>query len=558
MALFDKLHESTVNEAIRAFELKGGSKITRRQIEDMSGEGIEDVFLAGYGAVGVHTFNQFYNRYINKAYESEIAKITEYKRMAENPEIADVIEDATNESIIEDDDGYVVRLEILDDKLSSNENITKNLYKEFHELFYEKLDIETKLWDFYRNYLIDGRLYYERVIKKSDPKAGIHNIKMLPSDTMDFEYDPITGRILTYYQYLSPNVKRPQNRKEAESRKDIVIFNPEQIGHVDYGVYGRSKTEVYGYLEKAKVPYNQLKLLETSVIIYRIVRAPERLVFKIDTGQMPKDKAMKFVEKIKQRFIKKQAYDPTTGRLTQEPEVLSILENFWLPTSSEGRGSSIETVGGQSAGFTELDDVYYFARKLYRALKYPLSRVTAAQERQESEQIFGGSHAGEISRDEIKWAKFLERQQNKICKELKFLFLLHLEFRGIKRQYELSARSFKITMPAPSHYKDQMEQAFQEQRFNNYNALANNPEFSKWFMATHFLRMTEEDLKENRKGLLKMDKKYFPPNTNAGAGMDMGGGMDMTPPGQEGEFPEEPEEAPEEPAAPEKQRPGLL
>lgn len=534
MALFDKFRKDRIDEAIRAFDNKGAAKISNRQIEDMSGEGIEDVFLAGYGAVGVHSFNQFYNRYINKAYESEVAKITEYKRMAENPEIADVIEDATNESITEDDDGYCVRLEILDDKLANNENIVNNLYTEFHDLFYNRLDIETKLWDFFRTYLIDGRLYYERVIKKSNPKAGIHSIKLLPSDTMDFVYDPMTGRITTYYQYLSPNVKRPASRREAEGRKDIIVFNPEQIGHVDYGIYGRTKTEVYGYLEKAKVPYNQLKLLETSVIIYRIVRAPERLVFKIDTGQMPKDKAMKFVEKVKQRFIKKQAYDPTTGRLTQEPEVLSILENFWLPTSADGRGSSIETVGGQSAGFTELDDVYYFARKLYRALKYPLSRVTAAQERQESEQIFGGSHASEISRDEIKWAKFLERQQNKICKELKHLFLLHLEFRGLTKQYNIRKQSFKITMPPPSHYKDQMEQAFQEQRFNNYNALANNPEFSKWFLATHFLRMTEEDLKENRKGLLKMDKKYFPPNAQEQLGMgggmpggDFGGGEDI-------------------------------
>lgn len=526
MAFYDKLFSNRIDEAIKAFDNKGERVLTDKQILDQAGEGIEDIYLSGqgYGKVGIQGFNSFYNRYINKVYESEVSKIFNYRTMAENAEIGDVIEDACNEAISEYDEGGFLQLEFKDEKLEKNENIVNNIYNEFVELFENRINCGEKLWDMFRSYLVDGRVFYERIIKQSNQKDGIITIKKLPAETMDFVYNPRTTKIEQYYQYLSKNVKRPATPEEAEKREDVVVFLPEQIGFLDYGLYGKTRQEIFGFLEKAKVAYNQLKLLETSVIIYRIVRAPERLVFKIDTGNMPKDKALKFVEKIKTRFIKKQSYNPTTGEMSQEPEVMSILENFYLPVSSDGRGSDITSIGGDAKGFTELDDIYYFSRKLYRALKYPLSRITAAQEKGES--MFGTSSANEISRDEIKWAKFLERQQTKFCNELRDLFLLHLEFRGLKKQYNLSKDSFQINMPVPSHYKDAMEQAFKEQQFSNYNQLSNNPEFSKTFLIKRYLDWTDEDLKENKKGF-KLDKKYFPApeegmDTEEGMGMDTG------------------------------------
>jgi hypothetical protein len=398
-------------------------------------------------------------------------------------------------------------------------------------LFYNRLAINEKIDDLMRTYYVDGRLYFERIVNKNRPSYGIVDIKRLPSESMDFAYDPRDGHIMNFYQYLIPNTKRPLNRSEAEKNNKIVTFEPEQISYINYGVFGRTRAEIFGYLEKARVPYNQLKLLETSVIIYRIVRAPERFVFKIDTGNMPKDKAMKFVEKIKTKFIKKQTYDPTTGALTHEPEVLSILENFFLPQSADGRGSAIETVGGNPAGFTELDDIYYFARKLFRSLKYPASRVTAGQEKGDAEIVIGGAHTGEISRDEVKWAKFLEKHQIRFCNEFRDLFLLHLEFKGLKKQFGLNKDSFKINMVPPSHYKESMEQGFMEARFNNYNALANNPEFSKYYLIKRYLRWTDEEIEENIKSFSK-DKRLVPPEELVPfetSGVSTGGGiMGMT------------------------------
>jgi hypothetical protein len=679
MAWYNFWKKENVNEEIDAFKGKGAEETP----DEAQGEGLGALSsIPNYGAVQLTSFNTFYKNYINKSFSTEKSKIMNYRNMSSTPEIADVIEDAVNESTQEDDDGNIIHLK-LENEL--NKNATNNVYREFNKLFYNNINIQEKIWDLLRTYFIDGRVYYERIINEKKKQDGIINIKRLPSETMDFAYDTNTGKVKFFFQYLSGKPKRPTSIEEAKKDDNIVVFNPQQIGYVNYGIYGRNLTEIMGYLEKAKVPYNQLKLLETSVIIYRIVRSPERFVFRIDTGNMPKEKAMKFVEKIKQKFTKKQSYDPTTGRLTHDPEIMSLLENFFLPqclrttttpialldgrtimldqlidehnkgikhevysvnqktgkiirgkvkwagitrknaklvrvhldngkyvdctpdhkfvmrngkeieaqnlnegdslmplykrdkknklgkqsfyiimnkvldsndytnlkqklvvnhkvvkvekldikedtgcltiedpgsnhnfalgvgvfvkNSADGRGSSIDTVGGDAKGFTELDDIYYFARKLYRALKYPISRVIAAEEKQQGDIVFGGTNTGEIQRDEIKWAKFLERQQSRLCSDFVDLFLLHLDFKGMKKQYGLNKDNIRIHMNAPSHYKEQMQQNFLESRFNNYTTLSTNPEFSKSYLMGKYLGWSEEEIKENAEGK-KKDKEF--------------------------------------------------
>lgn len=510
MGIFDRFRKPPVltndqlEEAISAFARKGDSAMSDALLRARQGEGIEDLALAdAYGTTSLGSFNLFYNKYINKAYANEVAKIEEYRRMSKMPEIADVLEDAVNEATQDDEEGRFLRLDIVDDDLANNQNVVKNLNEEFEQLFWNRIDIGDIIGDFFRTYFVDGRLFYERIIQQGKPSLGIISIKKLPTLTMDFDYDRKTGKTLTYYQYLSTRSKMPLSKEEAEKDDRVIVFEPEQIGLITSGVYGINRKDVIGYLDNARIPYNQLNLLETSLVIYRIIRAPERFVFKIDTGNMPKDKALKFVEKIKTKFYKKQTYNPATGRLTQEPNVMSILENFWLPQSADGRGSDVESVGGNPAGFSELDDIYYFARKLYRALKYPMSRVTASQEKREAEVLFGGTSVGEIQRDEVKWSKFLEKQQIQFCKEFRDLFLLHLEFRGMKKEYNLTKSKINVVMQSPSHYREQMAQNFLAQRFDNYNSLAGNEEMSKYFLMKKFLKWDETEIKENSEGLDK-------------------------------------------------------
>lgn len=511
MALFKKEPEQ-ITEEIKAFRGKGKYSTNLKKILATKGEGWETLAdIPGFNSIQTQTFNTFYNTYINRVFENELQRIEEYRSMAMTGEISDVIEDAVNESTQEDDTGEVFHLVIKDKQLQKNENIVNNLKKEFDQFFNENLDMKDKIWDLLYTYFIDGRVYYERIINTQHPNEGIINIKRLPTETMDYFYDPISGKILAFVQYTKTKTKKPATMEEARKRdgEDLILFDPNQIGFVDYGIYGKTRYEIRGYLEKARVPYNQLKLLETSVVIARVVRAPERYVFRIDTGNMPRDKALKYVEKIKSKMQKKQTYDPKTGTLTHEPEILAILENFYLPQSAEGRGSSIETIGGNTAMFSELDDIYYFQNKLYRALKYPVSRVQAMQQNNSGDIMFGQGGTAEISRDEIKWAKFLQRQQKRMCKDLLDMFILHLEFKGMKKQYELTSKKIAVVMNPPSRYDEQMEQMFNDSRFANYNQLADRNEFSKYYLMQRYLKWDEEEIKANAEAKQKDVKLGF-------------------------------------------------
>jgi hypothetical protein len=493
----DIVNFNRLDEAIAAFSTRGD--ISPKRLEKQKGEGFEFFPFQGFG---VSSFNQFYRRNINKVYTNEVAKINNYRVISSMPEIADVIEDAVIECCQVDPDGQILQFDVDNDELKKNESTMKILEKEFKELFYNRLRMPQILERLFRTYFIDGRVYYERLIDEGDAKKGILSIKILPTETMDFDYNYNTGKIERFYQYLKPVNQRPSDIASAVSRKEAIEFLPQQIGYVDYGIYGKIKNDVLGYLEKVKVPYNQLKLLETSVVIYRLIRAPERFVFKIDVGGMPKDKAMKYVEKVKQQFVKKQSYDPQTGRLLNEPNVFSILENFFIAQGADGHGSDISTIGGgMSQGFTELNDIYYFQKKLYQALKYPMSRVNASQTGRDAESLFMRSPMGEISRDEVKWATFLERQQNRLCNEFIDLFLLHLDFKGLKKEYNLSKDDIVIKMTQPSFFRDRQEQLLLETRFANYSALADRQEMSRFYLMQRFLEWTDDEITENAEGL---------------------------------------------------------
>ncbi len=653
MGLLNKWRENRLNEATKSFKTK------LKPSKKSEGEGFTDIKLSSQSLIdSLSSFNLFYDNYINKSHKNEIEKLKNYRNMAAAPEILDVIEDAAIEASQEDQDGEVLHLELVDEQLKNNENKVKTLKDEFYELFYNRLKIQNEMWNIFYNYFVDGKVYQERVGKN---KVGITDIKMLPADTMDFKLNQ-NGKIEFFVQYLTQKTKLPATFEEGEKDDNVIVFYPSQISYVNFGMFGQNRKDVLGFLEKCKQPYNQLKLLETAVVIYRIIRAPERFVFSIDTGNMPREKAMAYVEKMKTKYQKKLSYDPDSGSLGNQPDVLcirqnteiklldgrclplkevikeynegkenwvysinqdtyeiepgkivnakitrknenlvkvylddgsyhdvtydhkfvmrdgsekradnlkehdslmplytkldsikvtkieflkekddtgcitieenhnfaisyngkptvfiknSVLENFWLPQSADGRGSQVNTVGGDPSGFAEMDDIFYFQKKLFKSLKYPLSRVVKAQENQQGDVLFANGRTEEITRDEISWARFLERQQNRFCFDFKELFLLHLEFKGIKKEYKLNRSSFNIHMTAPNQYKDQINQLLLETRMDNYQNLANNPEFPKSWLQNKYLKMDVEEIEELKKWF-DMDDKIYPSDDDMG------------------------------------------
>lgn len=495
--------DEPISEELKQFKSIGSEKERK---ESEYGEGLENPLMASYGLIA----HQFYDKYLYQRLDTKIKKIEEYRRIASNAEIADVIEDAVVESTMPDENEEIFKLVIKNEKLQKNKNAVKNLTNEFNELVYNRLHLNTKVQNYLEDYFIDGELYLENVIDINNSKRGVLYWKKLPTETMDFIYNYESGQVDAFIQYLKNSVSNIRSVEDARNNKDVILFNTAQISYMNYGKFSPvDRTKIFGYLEKARKSFNQLNMLETSVIIYRLVRAPERFVFTIDVGNMPRDKGMQFVEKMKQKLSTKESFDPETGLLKKAVNVMSMTENFFLPTSSTGRGSQVSTVGGNPSGFAELDDIYYFQKKLYKALKYPITRVQNTKENRSGDNLFGGSsNYGEIPRDEVKWSVFLESQQDKFCRMLLKVFLIHLEFKGFLKQYGLDETSLAISMNCPNSYREQIEQKGLETKFNNYNMLVNNEEFSKTYLMKKLLDMDEDDIKMNMEGF-KQDKEMF-------------------------------------------------
>ncbi|HSH51410.1 MAG TPA: portal protein, partial [Bacteroidales bacterium] len=222
---FTKLTNNPINEQIESFRPKN-----EKQTDHLEGEGIEDLqTISGYGNLGLNSFNNFYSNYINKQFSNEIEKIKQYRQIAQMPEIADVVEDATLECTQEDQNGDMISLSIVDDELKNNDNIVNNLQKEFRELFYERINLKEELWNLFYTYFIDGRFYYERLINTKRKTDGIIGIKRLPTETMDYAYDPSTGEILAYFQYITGTPKKPLTMEEAQKDPNVIVFYPDQI-----------------------------------------------------------------------------------------------------------------------------------------------------------------------------------------------------------------------------------------------------------------------------------------------------------------------------------------
>lgn len=497
----DNTHSGeNLNESIAAF--KNTVQADRREVENSFGEGISDLSFTSSFSNTSSSLNMFSKQLFN----TELPKLKIYRDIATMPEVCEVLEDASNESTQQNDEGDVVVLEITDDKLEDNENVLKNIKDAFQELFHNRINVNRVIDDWMFSYYIDGRLYLENVIDKSKKSDGIQRIKKLPAETMDFAYNPLTSQIQWFCQYIGGTGTLPETMALAEADPTkYITFYTDQITYIDTGKYGANRKDIIGYLDKVQQPYNQLKLLETSVIIYRIIRAPERFVFKIDVGNMPADKAKKYVESVKQSMQKKVSYDPKTGMTSGQPEILSVLENYFLPVSGS-RGSSIDSIGGNASGFKELDDIYFFQKKLYRALKYPLTRVSSLQEGTQAPVIFGATSSGDITQDEIKWARFLKKNQDRFTDALTDLFLLHLKFIGLAKEYELDRTKLRITMTAPNNYLDSMWQKEKQaklENFDNFNRYVEAGYFSKYYLLKNVLKMSDDEINENIDGFIK-------------------------------------------------------
>jgi hypothetical protein len=366
--------------------------------------------------------------------KNEQSLISRYRHISQQPECERAIDDIVNEAIIADKSQLPVS--VIVDNVEMPEKIRELIRSEFDSIL-GLLRFENKGYDIFRNWYVDGRLFYHVMIDSNNPRAGIKELRYIdPRRIKKVRSEKRSDK--TPKIQSSGNMFIPKEYQEyyIYADKGVAVGNqglkiaPDSICHVHSGINDENNTAILSYLHKAIKPLNQLRMLEDATVIYRLARAPERRIFYIDVGNLPKAKAEQYLRDMMAKHKNKLVYDATTGDVRDDRKHMTMLEDFWLPRREGGRSTEITTLpGGQNLG--ELDDVEYFRRKLYEALNVPVARL-------EADNAFNVGRSSEITRDEIKFARFVTRLRNRFSELFDTLLERQLLLKGIVTKVEWS------------------------------------------------------------------------------------------------------------------------
>ena len=379
-------------------------------------DGVTTISAGGY-------FGQYLDMEVTAKNDYDL--IRRYREVSQHPECDMAIEDIINEVIVSNERDVAVSISL--DKLGVSDKIKEKIRDEFDEVL-RLLNFEEKGHDIFKRWYIDGRIYFHKVIDPTSPRKGITELRFIDPRKMKKvreikkKRDVKSKGIEVVEQTAEWFVYNEKGMTSGTSNVGVKIAT-DSITFVTSGVIDQTRNMVMGHLHKAIKPVNQLRMIEDAVVIYRIVRAPERRVFYVDVGNLPKIKAESYLRDVMARYRNKLVYDASTGEIRDDRKHMSMLEDFWLPRREGAKGTEVTTLpGGQNLG--EITDVQYFQKKLYKALNVPISRI-------ESESGFNLGKAAEISRDELKFTKFVQRLRKRFTQVFADILKTQLVLKGI-------------------------------------------------------------------------------------------------------------------------------
>jgi len=430
---------------------------------------------------------------------TETDMIRKYREMSLHAEVEMAVDDVTNEVITVDAREKIIKLNL--DKVNVSDNIKERMQESFDEVLY-LLDFERKAYDIFRRFYIDGRLYYHIILNENKKKGAkeyrnvdplrIRKIKTVKEKEKVGNIEVPTD-MEEFYMYMPFDRATPSTYNiNYNTVEQGVKIAPDSINYVHSGLYDHTTKKIVGFLHKAIKPLNMLRMVEDATVIYRWSRAPERRIFYIDVGSLPKNKAEQYLREVMNRYRNKVVYDASSGEIRDDKKHMSMLEDFWLPRREGGRGTSIETLpGGQNLG--EMADVLYFQKKLFRSLNIPESRLQA-------DNGFNMGRASEISRDELKYSKFIARLRVKFGE----LLLNFLKVQCLSKQIMSEDDWFKICQrikldyATDSYFAESKQAEVYKDRMAIMREVADysGKFFSDYWIRKNILRQTDEDIAE--------------------------------------------------------------
>jgi len=432
--------------------------------------------------------------------------IRRYRDIAQQAECDTAIEDIVNEGIVSNESDISVQIEL--DNLPYPDRIKRKIRDEFEEVL-RLLKFEEKGHDLFRRWYVDGRIYFHKIINTKNPKNGIVELRYVDPTKIkkvrqvEKELDQKSSiekikKIEEFYLYNDKGVENTGTGGLHGPNQGIRI-SPDAVTYVPSGLIDGNSGQVMSYLHKAIKPVNQLRMIEDSLVIYRVSRAPERRVFYIDVGNLPKVKAEQYLKDVMNRYRNKLVYDASTGEIRDDRNHMSMLEDFWLPRREGGRGTEITTLpGGQNLG--EIDDIVYFQRKLFRSLNVPISRL-------EAESNFSLGRATEITRDELKFTKFVQRIRKKFTPLFTDILKTQLLLKGVISldDWKLIQEHIQYDFLADGHFAELKDSELLNERLNNLGTIESyiGTFFSKEYVMKKVLRMTDNEMDEMQRQISK-------------------------------------------------------
>ena len=427
--------------------------------------------------------------------KNEAELVTRYREMSLYPECESAIDDVVNEAIISNEHDDPVSLNL--DKLEQPESVKKRIHEEFDEVI-KLLDFNNMAYEIFRRWYVDGRLFYHIMIDTKQPRKGIQELRYIDPRRIrkirqPIKRTPVVGQnskliVPAYEEYFLFN---PAGLSSGTLTQGVKI-SKDAISYSHSGLLDARNRMVLSHLHKAIKPLNQLRMLEDAVVIYRLARAPERRIFYIDVGNLPKAKAEQYVRDMMVRHKNRLVYDANNGEIKDARKFMTMLEDYWLPRREGGRGTEITTLpGGENLG--QMDDVDYFRKKLYKSLSVPISRL-------EPDGQFSLGRSGEITRDEVKYAKFVERLRDRFTHLFDYLLEIQLLLKGVmtREEWKDMKKDIKYDFQRDNYYAEIKEQDMMNNRLavlGVVDAYAGKYYSVEW-IRKNILRQTEDEMKE--------------------------------------------------------------
>ena len=426
--------------------------------------------------------------------KNEAALITRYREMAEQPETERAIDDIINEAIVGQEDGYPISIVL--DKIDEMDESIKDMVREEFEYLLTALNFNNRAYDIFRNWYVDGRLYYHLMIDSQRPRDGIQEIRYI--DPRKIKKVRVEKKDPKQQGENRDFIGKKYSEYFIYSAKGITAGNqgvkiaPDAIAYCHSGQLDHRNRMVQSHLHKAIKPLNQLRMLEDATVIYRLARAPERRIFYIDVGNLPKAKAEQYLRDMMIKHKNKLVYDANTGEVRDDRKFLTMLEDYWLPRRGDGKSTEITTLpGGQNLG--EIEDVLYFRKKLYESLNVPVSRM-------ESDGQFNLGRTSEITRDELKFSKFIARLRYRFSELFHILLERQLLLKGIitKQEWKEIKGRIYYDFLEDNHFSELKNAEIMRERLNTLRDLDEyvGRYYSQEWVRKNVLMQTEEEIEE--------------------------------------------------------------